>query len=304
MSYKSAKLRVDFFGAAHRDRLGHFEIEPVPGKSTPGRFMERSGGAALNAARIFHALGGLGRLFSVVGDDAHGQGISGELEQLGIGGHLQKHTDCPTASYTALIKPDGSVLYGLADMHVYERFQASNFALGADQPDFAFIDANLPETAIAELIDRVSSKICLATISPAKAARLRKCLGNCALLVTNSEEAAALLGSSSASSAVLAKGLIEQCVETCVISDGGNPVCYADRNGHGSVAVDRTASLVDATGAGDSLCAAVMFGLANGWPLEKAVRFGVAVAQQIIQIEGPWNEALLNSLPELLNAHE
>ena len=44
--------------------------------------------------------------------------------------------------------------------------------------------------------------------------------------------------------------------------------------------------VVDTTGAGDSLKAGVAYGLVRGWPLEKAVRFGVVVSSFIIQAFG------------------
>jgi len=44
--------------------------------------------------------------------------------------------------------------------------------------------------------------------------------------------------------------------------------------------------VVDTTGAGDSLKAGVAYGLVKGWPLEKAVRYGVVVSNFIIQSIG------------------
>jgi len=44
--------------------------------------------------------------------------------------------------------------------------------------------------------------------------------------------------------------------------------------------------IVDTTGAGDSLKAGVTYGLVQGWPLERAVSFGVVVSGLIIQAVG------------------
>jgi len=44
--------------------------------------------------------------------------------------------------------------------------------------------------------------------------------------------------------------------------------------------------VVDTTGAGDSLKAGVTYGLLQGWPLEKAVSYGVAASGLIIQAVG------------------
>lgn len=44
--------------------------------------------------------------------------------------------------------------------------------------------------------------------------------------------------------------------------------------------------VVDTTGAGDSLKAGVTYGLVNGWPLERCVRFGAAAGALIIQAVG------------------
>jgi sugar/nucleoside kinase (ribokinase family) len=76
---------------------------------------------------------------------------------------------------------------------------------------------------------------------------------------------------------------------TVITTNGPRAVHVIDNHGeefwvHPLVIADEL--IVDTTGAGDSLKAGVAYGLVRGWPLEKAVRFGVVVSSFIIQAFG------------------
>lgn len=74
-----------------------------------------------------------------------------------------------------------------------------------------------------------------------------------------------------------------------ITTDGPHAVHVIDRNGEEFWVhpLDIEEKLVvDTTGAGDSLKAGVTYGLVQGWPLERAVSYGVVVSGLIIQAVG------------------
>ena len=66
-------------------------------------------------------------------------------------------------------------------------------------------------------------------------------------------------------------------------------------------------NVIDTTGAGDFYAAGFMYGLMNGWSLEKCGRIGTILASEVIQVVGTslsnekWDEIKLN-IRELVQA--
>jgi pseudouridine kinase len=74
-----------------------------------------------------------------------------------------------------------------------------------------------------------------------------------------------------------AKQLVSLGAEIVIITLGEKGVAYADRSGGGHIQARKT-EVVDSTGAGDALSAAVIFGLLNELSLDEAMRLGVTAA--------------------------
>jgi pseudouridine kinase len=104
------------------------------------------------------------------------------------------------------------------------------------------------------------------------------------LVTPNLEEAKALLGEEKArrSPIHLAQRLVEKGVELAVITLAERGLCYAtgEESGH-LPAID--VPVVDRTGVGDALTAAVVFSLLEGLPPSEAVRLGLSAAALTLQ---------------------
>jgi len=74
-----------------------------------------------------------------------------------------------------------------------------------------------------------------------------------------------------------AKQLVSMGVQVAIVTLAELGVCYATPDGSGHVPAVNT-TVVDLTGAGDALTAAVVFGLVNDFPIDEAVRMGAAAA--------------------------
>ena len=82
-----------------------------------------------------------------------------------------------------------------------------------------------------------------------------------------------------------AKCMVSQGVQIAIVTMAELGVCYATSETSGYVPPVRT-EIIDPTGAGDALTAAVLFGLLNRMPIDDAMRLGVAAASLTLAYRG------------------
>ena len=110
------------------------------------------------------------------------------------------------------------------------------------------------------------------------------------MITPNTTEAEVLCGftidrSSRADALDAAKCLVSSGVEIAIIALAELGVCYATSEMSGQVPAVKT-QVIDPTGGGDALTAAVIFGLLNDIPLDDAIRLGVAAASMTLKHPG------------------
>jgi pseudouridine kinase len=156
-----------------------------------------------------------------------------------------------------------------------------------------FFDANMPKETmrtVVSLAHRAKLPICADPTSEALASKLMPYLPRLRLVVPNSGEASILCGRKSGPTTRkeaidAAKCLVSQGVEIAIVTMAELGVCYATSETSGFVPPVRT-HIIDPTGAGDALTAAVLFGLINEMPIDDAVRLGVAAASLTLSYRG------------------
>lgn len=284
-------IRHRLFGAAHIDRIGIVDGPAQAGQSNPGTMREAPGGAALNVASSLARLGAAVSLSSIVSNDAAGARIREAVDARGIEwSNLHGDASLPTASYTALLDRNGDLLLALADMQIYDNARVMD---GAAHPqDWMLVDANLPATAIAEIVKMPWAHRTAMTVSAAKAHRLRPVLADFNLLMTNRAEAAVLCDvSPDMPLSDLAAILFDKGCRRAVISDGANPLCYLEDGACGTLDIPKT-EISDVTGAGDALTAGTLFALGGGATFADALSTGIRTAQAILTVPGPYRPDL------------
>jgi pseudouridine kinase len=274
-------IEIACIGAAHVDRRAHTLGPVVPGSSNPVTVATSAGGVARNVTETLARLGAAVRLVSRVGSDAEGDRLLADLARLGVDLTGVRRADVPTASYTALLDPDGQLAIGLADMAIYDSMDAAFFAPllpGLATAPVWFIDANVAESGLRHLLaDRPARGFVAGdTVSVAKAPRLLPLLDRIDLLFCNGAEAAALLGSDS-DPTVMAKRLLEQGAGAVIVTLGAAGAVLASSEGVVSLPAI-PAPVRDVTGAGDALVAATLLRRAQGASLLAAVRAGLGLA--------------------------
>jgi pseudouridine kinase len=276
-------------GAAGLDMVGRLFGEVEEGTSTPARIRLAFGGVARNVAENLARLSQPCILISAVGEDPSSRALIAVLKEAGVDvSAIRMLPDQTTGAYLAVVDSRGKLRTALDDMTVLKSITSE--VIAESEPLFhsarmVFLDANISTEAIAEvfrLAHRAGIRVGADPTSRHLAARLIPHLRGLHLIAPNAGEAEILLGRQIAqedpSNAVLAaEELVARGVGIAVISLAEFGVAYATRESRGHVPALRTA-IVDPTGAGDALTAAVLFAVLNEIPLDEAVQLGISAA--------------------------
>ncbi len=155
------------------------------------------------------------------------------------------------------------------------------------EADMVCVDANLsPQTlkTLFRLAVQYDVPVCADPTAALLAHRLNPYLSGLTAITPDRDEAEALLGTSLEDEEAISAGaraLVQAGVRLAVITLGAGGLYYATSEESGRIpafAVD----VVDPTGAGDALTAAVAYGLLEGVSPEEAVRLGMAAATQTL----------------------
>ena len=272
--------RVTVFGAIALDSRLTAHGPLVAATSNPVTSRETPGGVGRNVALAMARLGARVGLASRIGDDATGTALVAELDAAGIDtAHVGRTADAPTARYWAVLEPKGELAIGLAEMAVLDGLAPADLAPAAGVPAAAwFIDANLPEACIDDLLEHAARPplVAVDTVSTKKAEKLRGRLATVDLLFTNEAEAAVLAG---AADPLL---LLEQGAEAVVMGAGAAGLVVAEASGVRRLAALQVAGR-DVTGAGDALAATTLVARLAGLELEAAAGLGRLAAAAVVQ---------------------
>ncbi|MEZ5872194.1 MAG: PfkB family carbohydrate kinase [Nitratireductor sp.] len=305
-----------FVTGAHMDIAARLFASPVAGSSNPGKLVLQPGGAGLNAASVAASLGLSSSLAGPVGDDGHGVEIRKAVAARGIQDHLVTISGQPSGTYTAVMAPDGEMVIGIADLALYEMVDAPWFAMhcraALDAATLWFLSANLDAGALVELAEMAGTAghrlLAAATVSPAKAVRLRPCLSRLDIIFTNLKEARALVDAPGADAVALARLLIASGTRSGVISQGAGPAIFWENGTTGTISPPRVEKIVDVNGAGDALAGATLAGLAKGRTLAEALPSAIIAAQMTLASPEPFVEGLdlarLDALAAGINASQ
>ncbi len=278
--------RVCCIGGAHIDVGLHLGNDPVLGTSNPASPVWGIGGVAANVARVVAALGFDVALVSQVGADAEGGRVVDALRAGGVNtAAIGQSADQPTGLYAAVLDQGGGLVIGAADGAVYEALDslwAASALRASAGADVVFIEANLPETVIGEIVTGLPDSVILVAdpVSQPKASRLAGVLERIDVMFAGPEEVIELTGVSG-DTAALAGALHAAGPATAVVSRGPAGVVVADAAGvhrHDAYAAERVA---DVTGAGDALLGGFIAGLLVGGSIP-AVRWGLAAASVVV----------------------
>lgn len=293
----SMENRVLVIGASGLDVVSRLTGDLRMGTSSPAHIRTSFGGVARNVAENLARLGQPVSLLSVTGKDRLGDEILAHTRQAGVDVSRIFSTDkYPSGFYMSVIDTSGLRQFSLDDMRVMDELSPSYLLYHGDlfeQCGMVFLDANLPEPAM-ELAFKLAQKshvpVCADPTSGTLALRLSPYLRQLKLIAPNSVEAGILTGrpfDSSDRDAALeaARYLVNQGVETAFVTLEEFGVCYATSETTGHLPALHT-NVIDPTGAGDALTAAVIFALLNNLDVDDAARLGLSAAALTLRYPG------------------
>ena len=279
--------RIVCLGGASIDRKYH-ALEPLRvGTSNPTRASRAFGGVARNVAENLARLGVEALLFSSLGCDQDGRALLDDARRAGVRTHLTITAgDRRTAEYAAVLDPSGELFAGVSDMEAVERIGVADVEARWSEiaaAGWLFADCNLPRGVLNWCVERARADgvaFAVDAVSESKVRRLPDDLRGVHLLVMNESEAAIFGGETIAQRA---RAVLERGATMALIAQGERGA-YAAQAGVGGVQIPAVAAKrVDATGAGDALCAAVIARLMAGDDLVAAARAGTLAAALTIE---------------------
>jgi pseudouridine kinase len=296
-SYNASDLPVLVIGAAGMDMVGRLKTELRPHTSNPAQIRYSFGGAARNIAENLLNLGTSVNLMTVLGSDEAGDNLIQAIYEAGANvDAILRSSQYPTGTYLAVINTDGTLEYGLDDMRILAELSPKYLRAHEDlfaQSSMVFFDLNLSKETVRTIMSiarKGKLPICADPTSEALAPKLIPYLDQMRLVVPNRGEASILCQQKNSintrrEAINAAKCLVSKGVEIAIVTMAEEGVCYAASETSGFVSTVRT-NIIDPTGAGDALTAAVLFGMLNQMPIDDAVRLGVAAESLTLAYRG------------------
>ncbi len=281
-------------GATMLDTKGKPSEGLEQGVTNPASIQSTRGGTARNVAENLAHLGADVVLLSAVGADATGQRLLTQTAESGVDiAHVLTVPDANTGAYIALLNEDGSLAVALDDVNVMRAITPgylNNLRRLFRDADMIMFDGSLSSATmrtIVRLATRYKVPICADPSSARLAHRLVPHLGRMHLIVPNEKEEAQLVGVEYTGpdperSLALAQRLVKMGVDNVVITLSNFGLDYATSDETGYIP-PRYQEIVDTTGTGDAVTAAIMFGMLNELPAIESIRLGAAAASLTLQ---------------------
>lgn len=278
-------MKIVVVGSSNTDMIVKVPRIPRPGETIlGGKFSTASGGKGANQAVAAARAGGAVTFVARVGDDMFGQQALHGFEADRINTQYVK-TDPIEPSGVALIFVDESGENSIAVASgANARLSPSDVDEAAEairSADILLMQLETPLETVrraAEIAQAAGVKVIL---NPAPAMPLDdELLANLTIITPNESEAELLTGvpvTDAASAEIAAKALLDRGVEVVIITLGSKGALLKTRE-LTKVIPGFKVKAIDATAAGDVFNGSLAVALAEGRPLEQAVRFANAAA--------------------------
>jgi pseudouridine kinase len=284
-------------GSSGIDLVGRAS-EPIQHNTSNPAYVRMSyGGVARNVAENLARLGMEVYLITAVGDDGPGQRLLEQAAKARINiDHSIVVPDGETGAYLAILDERGNLHLGLDDMRVTYAITSEHLRQRRElfkRVRALFIDANLTPKTLAtavQLAKQFNVPIAADPTSLSLAPILTEHLPNLWLITPNEAEAGELCPhsvshGSPADAIAAARHLVSEGVEIVIVTMAEFGLGYATSSESGHLRAIQT-EVLDPTGAGDALTAAVIFALLNQIPIDESVRLGLSAAALTLRTGG------------------
>lgn len=283
----ATEQEVVVIGAASLDIKGRLVRDFMPGTSNAAKVSISAGGVARNIAENLVRLGMPTALIAAVCEDDFGRAIIEQTAAAGVDVSAVMTTCVQrSASYIAIVGPNAELLAGLDDSSTARGISPEwleQYAGRLRRAQMVVVDANVTRAVadyVLDLCAEAGVPVALEPVAFGLATRFAERAGRFALVLPNALEAEALTGipvADVASATRAAQQLVAAGTRIAVITLAHEGVVYATEDEVGHIPAMQT-DVVDPTGAGEAIAAAIIYGLANDIPVAECVRLGVIAA--------------------------
>ena len=288
-------------GGMNVDICGRPAGRPVLKDSNPGKVSLRAGGVGRNIAHNLRLLGQEVKLLSAVGDDEHGSLLLQSCALHGIDTSLCLRAEGESSStYLYITDEHGDMELAVADMDVTARITPAAIKARLDALNAAravVLDANLEAETLEYLAAHVTAPLYADPVSTNKAPRMLGILPRLVCFKPNVLEAEALTGEHDPEAA--ARALLDAGVERVFLSMGAQGMLAAEGERLLNLPCER-ARVMNTTGAGDAVTAALCWAGVHGLDLEQSLRFALKAGAitcesmeannpKLAEISGQWS---------------
>lgn len=261
--------------------------------SNPGQIKISAGGVARNVAESLTNLGVSCVLLSAIGQDDFAKMIIDSCEKSGI------DTSClyidethSTGCYVNFLDKTGDMYVASSDMGIIENIPGSYFSDKASilkDANAIFIDANLMEECIKEIIKSGNKRIFADPVSAAKANRLLPFIGDLFFIKPNLLELQELSQMECRNDSDIeraAESLLKKGLTSIAVSLGEQGCYYANANGKSFFCPpEMPVKAVSATGCGDAFVAGFIKAILDNLPEEKAAEYAQSCSLKVLLSE-------------------
>ena len=302
-------------GAANLD-LNGASCAPIHLRdSNPGHISLSAGGVTRNVCENLARLGADVKLLSCVGDDVFGSYICRSCVEAGIDiSHLHEARGAHSSIYLSILDADGDMLVGMSDMRIVQQDLPADYLPSQKQliqgAKVVTCDPCMGETALLQLLDlcQPSQVVCVDPVSCAYARVVAPLIGRFHTAKPNRMELEILAGMEIRSHADLQRAgevVLNKGLKRLFVSLGAEGCFYMDHTG---LVLRRklrpVKQMVNASGAGDSFAAAMLYATLNEWSVEKTLDFAMAAGIAALSHERTINPNMsVSLLEEILEAH-
>lgn len=275
-------------GGINLDICGRSAKKLIPEDSNPGTVTMSPGGVGRNIAHNLRLLGVETAFVTALGGDAWSHQAEQDCRALGMNLDYAVHVPEGTISiYLFLTEPDGNMALALSDTEIAKALTPAVLAERLEMLSGASavaLDANLSEESIRWVAEHVTAPLFVDPVSVRKADKLLPVLGKLHTLKPNRIEAEHLTGIAihdRESLFAAADRLLETGLRRAVISLGSRGALLAE-GGERTLLPCYPAKLVDVTGGGDAMMAALVYGYLSGKTLKESGAYALAAGAMAV----------------------
>lgn len=302
---------VSVVGGTNIDIQGFPNNRLISHDSNPGKVKMSLGGVGRNIAENLVRLGVETKLISAVGNDIYGSKILDEARNIGLNMEESLIMEGQsTSTYLSILNETGDMEVAISHMDIFDKITEEFIASKKhviENSAVCVVDTNIPREVIEYMLTNFKDvDFFLDTVSTTKCQKVKDLIGYFHTVKPNKIEAEILTGIKIEKDEDLNRAadyLINKGVKNVFISLGEEGIFYCNENECGRIKSPKI-KVINATGAGDSFVAALVYGRLKEFPAEYAGKFAMTASILALSHENTINpnmsvENVNNKMKEL-----